>query len=146
MRILAASLLLAFPLVTLAAPPPPQSGPRGGEGASGCGWGSLLFDGNNGVGAHIAAMSTNASFSNDMFGVSSGTNGCSANPVIHYRGGRIYISQNMTQLAQDVSRGDGETLAGLSTTLGIPAEDQPLFNRTLQQHFSDIYPNTQVSS
>lgn len=145
MRTLVTSLVLAIPLAAFAAPPPP-SAPRTGEGASGCGWGSLLFDGNNGVGAHVAAMSTNASFSNDMFGVSSGTNGCSATPVIRYKGGRVYIAQNMTQLAQDIARGEGETLAGLSSTMGIAAADQTRFNQTLQQHFREIYPDATVSS
>lgn len=116
-----------------------------GDGASGCGWGALLFDGNDGVGAHVLAVTTNNSFGNNTFGLSSGTNGCNADQTIRYRGGRVYIGANMTKLAEDMSRGSGETLAGLSEIMGIAVEDRPAFYAVVKKHFAVIFPRESVT-
>jgi hypothetical protein len=143
-KLACASLVLAAPLVVNAAPP--QSTSSRGDGAGGCGWGSLLFDGNSGVGAHIFAMTTNGSFGNATFGMSSGTLGCDPSQPIRYKGGRVYISANMTKLAEDIARGEGETLDGLSEVMGVAAADRPAFNALAKSHFDTLYPNEAVTS
>ncbi len=144
-KIIALSLLLATPALVSAAPPTRGGSSARGDGAGGCGWGSYLFNGNSGVGAHVLAVTTNGSFGNNTFGLSSGTNGCDANQAIKYKGGQIYMSANMTKLAEDMSRGQGETLAGLAETLGIADPDKPLFYSQVKNHFADIYPHESVS-
>lgn len=144
-KIIAGGLLLIGPVLVHSAPPPQGIGPAG-DGAGGCGWGSLLFDGNSGVGAHVLAVTTNGSFGNNTFGLSSGTNGCNANQTIRYKGGRVYIGANMTKLAEDMSRGNGETLAGLSEVMGIAKEDRPAFYALVKKHFAVIYPRDSVTS
>ncbi|MGX2041613.1 DUF3015 family protein [Methylocaldum sp. MU1018] len=144
-KIIAGGLLLIGPVLAHSAPPPQGIGPAG-DGAGGCGWGSLLFDGNSGVGAHVLAVTTNGSFGNNTFGLSSGTNGCNANQTIRYKGGRVYIGANMTKLAEDMSRGNGETLAGLSEVMGIAKEDRPAFYALVKKHFAVIYPRDSVTS
>jgi len=78
--------------------------------------------------------------------MSSGTLGCDPSQPIRYKGGRVYISANMTQLAEDMSRGSGETLAGLTEVLGIAAADKPAFYSAAKSHFDLIYPNESVTS
>ena len=152
-RIITVGLLLVMPVISSAAEattpnsPPPSSGYRPtGDGVGGCGWGALLFEGSTGVGAHVMAMSTNASLSDATFGLSSGTLGCDAHQPIRYKGGRVYISGNMTQLAEDMSQGHGEALAGLSDVLGIQAQDKAAFYTLTQQQFANIYPDAKVTS
>lgn len=137
-------LVLAAPLIAQAAAP--QSSTSRGDGAGGCGWGSLLFDGNSGVGAHIFAMTTNGSFGNATFGMSSGTLGCDPSQPIRYKGGRVYISANMTKLAEDIARGEGETLDGLSEVMGVAEADRPAFNTLAKDHFDVLYPSDSVTS
>ena len=147
-KLVLAGMMLAAPLIVDAAAPAgaPARSSTAGDGAGGCGWGSLLFDGNSGVGAHIFAMTTNGSFGNATFGMSSGTLGCDPSQPIRYKGGRVYISANMTQLAEDMSRGGGETLAGLSEVMGIATADKPAFYALAKSHFETIYPDESVTS
>ncbi|HKB84382.1 MAG TPA: DUF3015 family protein, partial [Burkholderiales bacterium] len=41
-----------------------------------CGWGSKLFDGQKGAAPQVLAVTTNGTFGNQTFGISSGTSGC----------------------------------------------------------------------
>lgn len=117
-----------------------------GDGGSGCGLGSLLFDGNSGVVPHSVAMTTNGFLFNNTFAMSSGTLGCDSSQPIRYRGERVYISANLTKLAEDMSRGQGETLAGLSEVMGIAQADKPAFYALTQKNFVRIYPHKTVTS
>ena len=145
--IFAAGVLLAVPFLASAAPPPSGVPPRTMvDAGTGCGLGTLLFDGNTGVGAHIFAMTTNGSFGNATFGMSSGTLGCDASQPIRYKGERVYISANMTKLAADMARGGGETLAGLSEIMGISAQDKPAFYALARKNFERIFPSESATS
>ncbi|WNV05596.1 DUF3015 family protein [Candidatus Methylospira mobilis] len=149
-RIITVGLLLVMPVMSSAAEATTPNSPSGyrptGDGVGGCGWGALLFEGSTGVGAHVMALSTNVSLSDATFGLSSGTLGCDAHQPIRYKGGRVYISGNMTQLAEDMSQGHGEALAGLSDVLGIQAQDKAAFYTLTQQQFVKIYPDAKVTS
>lgn len=149
-KLLTASLLLVIPLGANAAGPAPKGSTPGRtamtDAGSGCGLGSLLFDGNSGVGAHSIAMTTNAFLFNNTFGMSSGTLGCDSTQPVRYKGERIYISANMTRLAEDMARGQGETLAGLANLMGIAEGDRPAFYALTHKQFERIYPNESVTS
>ncbi len=147
-KLITASLLLAAPLMANAAAPA-AAAPRSGataDGGSGCGLGSLLFEGNTGVGAHSIAMTTNGFLFNNTFGMSSGTLGCDSSQPIRYKGERVYISANMTKLAEDMARGHGETLAGLAELMGIAQADKQAFYAATQQNFDRIYSSEVVTS
>jgi hypothetical protein len=45
-----------------------------------------------------------------------------------------------------MSRGQGETLAGLSEVMGIAQADKPAFYALTKKHFDLIYPNELVTS
>lgn len=146
-KIIALSLVLAVPALVDAAPIVASSSkPVMADGGTGCGLGTLWFDGNTGVAAHSLAMTTNGSTFNNTFGMSSGTLGCDSSLPIRYRGERVYIGANMTKLAEDMSRGQGETLAGLSEVMGIAQQDKPAFYALTQKHFDRIYANESVTS
>jgi len=48
----------------------------------GCGVGSMVWDGQSGVAPQILAITTNGTMLNQMFGISSGTLGCSPDGVV----------------------------------------------------------------
>ncbi|QSA97200.1 DUF3015 family protein [Methylococcus sp. EFPC2] len=145
-RALAAGILLAFPLWAGAAGPAAPRSSALTDAGSGCGLGSLLFDGNAGVGAHSVAMTTNGFLFNNTFGMSSGTLGCDSSQPVRYKGERLYISANMTKLAQDMSRGGGETLAGLAELMGVAESDKAAFYALARTHFESIYAHESVTS
>ena len=65
---------------------------------------------------------------------------------VRYRGERLYISANMTRLAEDMSRGQGEILAGLAEVIGITQSDKQAFYALTQRKFAEIYTSEAVTS
>src|SRR5262245_31192726 len=100
-RILLATLLATTSMGAFAAAP----------GSDGCGWGNLLFKGGHGVATHVLAATTNGSFGNNTFGMTSGTNGCHTNGALTYGGKPIVVLGSiMDELSEDMAKGDGEAL------------------------------------
>lgn len=113
---------------------------------TGCGLGTILWDGQSGVAAEVLAVTTNATFGNQTFGISSGTLGCSQGGVVQ-ASQRIpmYASANMEQLAADMAAGGGESLSALADLYGITPSDRQTFYDTTQAHFGDIFSSSNVT-
>lgn len=112
----------------------------------GCGWGSMLFEGDSGVGSHVMGATTNASSGNATFGMSSGTNGCDASTTIHYGGTSLFAQNNMDSLSRDIAQGDGETLSTYASIMNIQPQDIAHFKSTLQENYAVIYPASGATS
>lgn len=132
-KIIVGVLLTAAPLVAMA------------DGAGGCGWGSMLFKGNSGLPAHVLAVTTNGSSGNNTFGMTSGTNGCTTNEKINYKGGAL-ASADMDKLAEDMSQGKGEHLEALAQLMGIQPQDRADFYQLVQNNFTALYPSTNTTA
>ena len=107
MRVLVASAVLAL---TVGAP---AAWAQQGEPASssGCGVGTILFEGQKGAVPQILAVTTNGSFGNQTFGITSGTLGCEKDGVVRSPTKvRVLLMSSLDNLATDVARGEGETL------------------------------------
>jgi hypothetical protein len=90
-----------------------------------CGWGSKLFDGQNGIVPQGAAGLTNALFFNQTFGVSFGTSGCTQDGAVRSTWKTsMFIDGNKERLARDMSVGSGEALDSLAHLLGVEAADR----------------------
>lgn len=109
------------------------------DNVGGCGWGSKLFDGQKGVLPQIFAVTTNGTSGNQTFGIWSGTSGCTQNGAVKTNWQTAaYIDSNMTRLALDISRGQGESLDSLAALTGISAADRDTFALALQSNFDSI--------
>jgi hypothetical protein len=116
------------------------------SGGNGCGWGQLLFDGQSGAASHILGMTTNGSSGNNTFGVTTGTNGCSASGTIKYGGkSMVAVGNHMDEFSEDVARGDGEVLTAVAVTLGVAPEDRAHFKETMRVNFTTIFPTKDVT-
>lgn len=134
---LALALLAAVPGVVSAA----------NSNIGGCGWGSKLFDGNSGLAPQVLAVTTNGTSGNQTFGMTSNTSGCTRSGVVETNWkGDAFASSNMTQLALDISRGEGESLNAMAELLGVEKGDKALFASTLKDNFGTIFPSSDVSS
>ncbi|MBS1982961.1 MAG: DUF3015 family protein [Bdellovibrionales bacterium] len=114
-----------------------------GYGAAGCGLGSIVFGQKKGF-VQIFAATTNGTSGSQTFGISSGTSNCA-------EGGsqasvEKFVDSNRVALANDMSRGSGETLAGLSKVMGC--SDEQALGTTLQKNYSKVFPmaSTDASS
>lgn len=112
----------------------------------GCGLGSMVFDGKDGLVSQVFAVTTNSIFGNQTFGISSGTLGCDR-PAAFVRTEEVnrFVSENMDNLAVDIATGQGESLDALSEMIRVPAEKRDAFYTALQANFETIYPTPQVT-
>ncbi|EAT11670.1 DUF3015 family protein, partial [Bermanella marisrubri] len=94
---------------------------------------------------HVMAATTNGTSGNQTFGMTSGTLGCEeANGPLKLA--RVFMDQNMEQLAVDSARGQGESLEALTTLIGVEQADKVEFSKTLQSNFDSIFVSTDASS
>ena len=136
-KLLLASAVMAFSSASFAVAP----------GGPNCGWGNMLFAGQSGLPSHLVASITNGTSGNNTFGMTLGTNGCSADGTLTYGGKKmINVGAIMDEFSEDVARGEGEALTAVAVSLGISAEDRPVFKAAMHQHFDSLFPQGDVSA
>jgi hypothetical protein len=141
-------LVMASALLTLALAVPAASAQEDETASSaGCGLGTMLFDGQSGIGPQVLAVTTNGTSGNQTFGITSGTLGCTKDGVVRPPAEvRILLMSSLDNLATDVARGEGETLTSLASVMAIDKADQPRFFVSLQDNFVRIFPDENVTA
>jgi hypothetical protein len=106
-----------------------------------CGWGAKLFDGQSGIAPQVLGATTNYTFWNQTFGITSGTSGCTQDGVVKSTWKTaMFIDGNKDRLARDMSTGNGETLDSLAHLIGVREADRAAFGRAMQANVSLIFP------
>jgi len=113
-----------------------------GYGTAGCGLGSVVFGDKEGM-IQVLAATTNGTFGSQTFGISTGTSNCDEGNK-RAENLNLYIDANRVAVSNDAARGSGETVADISKVLGCG--DAPALGKTLQQNYTKIFPNKDVSS
>jgi hypothetical protein len=112
-----------------------------------CGWGSKLFEGNEGIAPQVLAVTTNGFLGNQTFGITSGTSGCTQQGVVQSAWKSVmFIEQNKTLLARDMAIGNGETLVAFANLIGISEGDKTYFYETTKRSFKDLFPSEKVTA
>lgn len=115
------------------------SASAGQHGMGGCGLGSVVFQGSNGM-EQILASTTNGTFYSSTFGITSGTSNCTPdNPRV---AAETFITINRVALEKDAARGEGEAIATLASVL--KCEDSKVFGDTLNSNFSQIFGSSEL--
>ncbi len=113
---------------------------------TGCGLGSMIFEGETGLVQQVLAVTTNSSFGNQTFGISSGTSRCEQpTNLASNRKLNEFVAENMDPLAKDIARGQGEYLETLAVLLDVPPQNRKDFGAKLQNNFSLIYTGETVT-
>ncbi|ANS85774.1 DUF3015 domain-containing protein [Vibrio scophthalmi] len=113
----------------------------------GCGLGTMVFDGKSGKVFKILGATTNGTSGNQTFGITFGTLGCDGNGTISSSEKlALFIDGNMDNLARDIAKGEGETLATLSEVWGVQASDKAAFNELAQENFAEVFKSENVTS
>ena len=113
---------------------------------TGCGLGSIVFKGQEGLASQTCAATFNGIYGNQTFGITTGTSNCekatafSSNEKLNK-----FVSDNMDNLAMDISKGSGEYLSTLAVLMDTPVEQRAALYHTLQASFSQIYTSTDVT-
>jgi hypothetical protein len=109
---------------------------------TGCGLGTVLWGNkaDNSVLSQSLQATTNGTFGNQTFGITSGTLDCEqpANVAASERLMEFTVA-NMDILARDIARGEGESLDTLAELLAVPTEGRVEFYANLQGNFADIF-------
>ncbi|RJX70156.1 DUF3015 domain-containing protein [Vibrio sinensis] len=113
----------------------------------GCGLGTMIFDGKSGKVFKVLGATTNGTFGNQTFGITFGTLGCDGSGTItSSQKLALFIDGNMDNLARDIAKGEGETLATLSEVWGIQESDKAAFNTLAQDNFAEVFKSENVTS
>ena len=130
-------------LALLSASQVAMAGAAGGD--AGCGWGNALFKGQSGTANHVLAGTTNATFGNNTFGMTTGTNGCTTSGTLGY-GGKSAVSAIMNEFSEDVARGEGDALSTVAVLYGVEPADRGTFAQVMHKNFAVIFPNEDVTA
>jgi hypothetical protein len=115
--------------------------------STGCGLGTMIFEGQKGIAPQVLAVTTNGTSGNQTFGITSGTLGCTQEGVVRPPTKvRMLLMSSLDNLAVDVARGDGETLESLARALAVEQRDKHRFFVALQDNFLRIFPNENVTA
>ena len=109
-------------------------------GMSGCGLGSVLFGETENRGGQILAATTNGVYSNNTFGMSSGTSNCTPNlakTASMKKNVELFVDANREALANDIVKSNGETIATVATIMGC--QDTVYLGAKLQSRYETIF-------
>ncbi|HEX7027582.1 MAG TPA: DUF3015 domain-containing protein [Gammaproteobacteria bacterium] len=115
------------------------------DSGPGCGWGAMVFEGKDGTVSHVLAATTNGTFGNQTFGMTSGTAGCNTSTKISTAALNQFLDSNIDKVAFDMSRGSGEALESLANLLDIAAEDKTTFFNATKANFDRIFSKVDVT-
>ena len=127
MKLLVAMLFLSISFSSLAA----------NYGAAGCGLGSLVFEKDQTWWKQVLASTTNT-IGMQTIAITIGTSNCDAPTPLKVGQAQAFVEANRVALANDIARGNGETIVGLSRVYGC--EDSENFGRNLKSNYSNIFP------
>lgn len=129
-------LMMVAPMVSFA-----------GQMNTGCGVGTMIMKGHDGLLFQVLAVTTNGILGNQTFGITTGTVDCKkATSFAMNERLNIYVSENMDNLANDIARGQGEYLNTLAVLLEVPETGRTTFYSKLQNNFGAIYTSSNVTS
>ena len=117
-----------------------------GQNNYGCGLGSLIFKGNDGLVSQTCAATTNGIFGNQTFGITSGTLNCAKfQGLVSNEKINIFVAENMDNLAKDIAKGNGEYLNTLAVLMEVKEGERSDLYKKLQSNFSKIYSSDQIT-
>ena len=106
----------------------------------GCGLGSMIMFGQSGPNFKALGATTNGTFGNQTFGITTGTLGCQTNGAITSRARLgMFTGSNLDRLARDMSVGQGETLNVLADLMGVKDADKAHFFQATRTNFGKIF-------
>lgn len=111
-------------------------------GPSGCGLGSIIFpDSSNVLWKQVLSATSNGSSGNQTFGMTSGTSNCDMGGSMAKA---VFIEANKVALANEMAKGQGQTLTSLAKLYGCMNVES--FNKNLQKDYEAIFPSIKVSA
>ncbi len=116
-----------------------------GNTNTGCGLGSMLIPNQDTVATQVLATTTNGTFGNQTFGITSGSLNCTKPfKLVMNEKAQKFVASNMDSIAEEIAAGKGENLDTLLSMMKV--EDKELAASKLKANFSKIYSSSNVDS
>lgn len=112
-------------------------------GSAGCGLGSMIFEGDQTWWKQVLAATTNGT-GFQTIAISLGTSNCDSPAPLKVGQVEAYVEANKVALANDIARGNGETVVGLSNVYGCSNSNE--FGRALKSNYKTIFNSANASS
>lgn len=109
---------------------------------TGCGLGSMIIKDDSSAILLALQATTNGTFGNQTFGITSGTSGCKKTKFVMNERAEEFVASNMDQLAKEIAMGHGESVDTLAELLA--ADDKEAFASALQSNYNSIYTSQNV--
>lgn len=109
------------------------------DNSVGCGLGSLIIKRQSVVSALFRAT-TNHSFSSQLFGITTGTSGCSQHSIVKNEMAPVYFAEaNLETLKIEMAQGHGEYLSAFVSTL--KCKNRPdVYSNLMKNNYNRIFP------
>lgn len=112
-------------------------------GSAGCGLGSMIFEGDQTWWKQVLAATTNAT-GIQTIGITLGTSNCDSPAPLKVGQAEAFIEANKVALANDIARGNGETIVGLSKVYGCSNSAE--FGQALKTNYATIFATADAPS
>jgi hypothetical protein len=113
----------------------------------GCGLGTQIWEGKEGLVFQILAVTTNGIFGNQTLGITTGTLGCkTGGKIMAEHRLHMFAGGNIDRLARDMAVGQGETLTALAQLLQIPEGDRAAFYLLAKDNFAEIFSSEETTA
>lgn len=114
-------------------------------GDAGCGLGSMVISKNSKL-LQLFALTTNGTFSSQIFGITSGTSNCSASGlVMNDKEVQYFVEVNQSDLSREMAQGQGEKLNTLASMHGCKSvAGQAAFANMTKASYTQILPSAQI--
>jgi Protein of unknown function (DUF3015) len=112
-------------------------------GSAGCGLGSLIFQGDQTWWKQVLAATTNGT-GVQTIGITLGTSNCDSPSPLKVGQAEAFVEANKVALNNDIARGNGETIVGLSKVYGCTNASE--FGQALKSNYASIYASAASSS
>ena len=132
------SMVAAFPVSVSAA--------AGNHPMGGCGLGYILFGKSHPTGTvQITAFTTNQSLGNQVFGITSGTSGCTPEGAVAInKQTERFVEVNYESLRSDIAKGQGEYVKALIDLLGVKDTKKSATLLLLKTDYADLFPTQET--
>ncbi|WP_186645046.1 DUF3015 family protein [Fluviispira vulneris] len=108
-------------------------------GTAGCGLGSIIFESTGTWWKQVLAATTNGTFGNQTFGITSGTSNCGSGATALARKQQDYVTANLVSLQREVAQGSGEVVIGLADVFGCKESDYSKFAEFSKSNYKAIF-------
>lgn len=112
-------------------------------GSAGCGLGSMVFEKDNTWWKQVLAGTTNGTGMQSI-GITLGTSNCDSPAAGKTAQVSAFVEANKLALANDIAKGQGETITSLSKVYGCG--DTAAFGKALKSNYKSIYPTANVET